>query len=151
MNQALLEKHENLVIEIAKLYLSNMESELGKKYQDHRYEINPNLSNGQSVELKSKYNISSDEFANLYAEFQNMTPTEHLEKAMGAFTASGGNVDIAPYYDEDSQKLNVTINFVIKGNTLDKIAGLSPIEDIILKMDAMLQVESIMSESDPNL
>ena len=151
MSEDLLEKHEALVVEMASLYLDNMEQELGKKYMNNDYEINPSLSDSQYVGLREKHGISSAEFADLYLEFQRMKPSKHLKSAMDAFTASGGNVDIEPHYNEDTQKLSVSVKFVIKDNALDKIEGLSAIEDINLRMSAMLQVDTLLSGSDPDL
>jgi hypothetical protein len=42
----------------------------------------------------------------------------------------------------------VSANFVIDDKALDKIEGLSPIEDLLLKMDAMLQIDTVLSGSD---
>ena len=112
---------------------------------------NCHISDAQYAELKTKYNLSNNEFADLHSEFQKMGPTKHLKKVMDAFTASGGSADIEPVYDENTQRLSVSVNFIIKGNTLETIEGLSPIEEIILKMDAMLQVDTLLSGSDPNI
>lgn len=150
MSQTLLEKHETLVIEMANIYLDNMEQELGKKYKDNKHKVNGALSEGQFTILKNKYDISDREFADLYTEFQNMKPTSHLKSTMDAFTASGGNVDIEPEYDESTQRVKVDVRFVIKDKSLDKIEGLSTIEDIILKMNAMIQLDTVLSGSDPD-
>lgn len=150
MNQELLEKYEPLVIELATLYLDNMELELGKKYKDTSYEVNANLSEEQYSELKEKHNIPHLEFVELFSDFQRMEPTDHLQKAMAAFTVSGGNVDIAPHYEEDSKRLIVSIEFAIKDKTLDKIEGLSALEDMMLKLNAMLQIDTMLSDSDPD-
>jgi len=146
----LLEKYEPLVIEIANVYLDNMELELGKKYQNRGHEVNAGLSEAQQAALKQKHNISNDVFAELSSQFQDMKPTEHLQKALDAFTASGGNIDIEPSYDENTQRLNVPINYVIKDRAFEKIEGLSVIEDVILKMNAMLQIEAVLSGSNSN-
>jgi hypothetical protein len=151
MSDTLLEKHKDLVNEMAHQYLGNMELELGKKYKDNKYEINASLSETQYTALKEKYGIADLEFADLYSEFQKMEPTQHLKQAMDAFTASGGGVDIEPSYDEESQRLNVAMHFVIKENTLDRIEGLSPMEDFILRMNAMLQIDNVLSGSDPDI
>ena len=151
MNQRLVEKYETLVVEIGNAYLNNMELELGKKYNNNSHEIDAALSDAQYAELKTKYNIENNEFADLYSEFQEMKPTKHLKKLMDAFTASGGNASVEPIYDEDTQRLRVSVRFVIKGNTLEKIEGLAPLEEIILKMNAMIQVETILSGSDPDI
>ncbi len=150
MSQTLLEKHENLVIEMANIFLDNMEQELGKKYKDYKHNVNGSLSEGQFTILKKKYDISDREFADLYTEFQNMKPTAHLKSTMEAFTASGGNVDIEPEYDESAQRVKVDIKFAIKDKSLDKLEGLSTIEGIILKMNAMIQLDSALSGSDPD-
>jgi hypothetical protein len=151
VDQKLLEKHEALVVEMGNLYLDNMEIELGKKYQNNTHEVNASLTDGQYTELKSKHNIPNNEFADLYSEFQKMAPTSHLKQAMDAFTASGGNVDIEPVYDENTQRLNVSISYVIKDKTFEKIEGLTPLEDVILRMNALLQVETTLSGSDPDM
>ncbi|NNJ92191.1 MAG: hypothetical protein HKP55_10985, partial [Gammaproteobacteria bacterium] len=89
MSQTLLEKYEDLVVEIAETYLDNMEVELGKKYKDKNHQVNASLSDRQQIDLKEKYNVSSNEFAELYMDFTKMEPSEHLKHAMDAFTASG--------------------------------------------------------------
>ena len=150
MSQTLLEKHETLVIEMANIYLDNMEQELGRKYKDSKHNVNGTLSEGQFTILKNKYDISDREFSDLYTEFQNMKPTSHLKSTMDAFTASGGNVDIEPEYDESTQRVKVAVRFAIKDKSLDKIEGLSTIEDIILKMNAMIQLDTVLSGSDPD-
>jgi len=148
MKQELLEKYEALVVEIATVYLDNMELELGRKYTDKGYEINAGLTEAQCADLQEGYNISSAEFNELYSEFQDMKPTEHLTMAMDAFTASGGSVEIEPHYDTSTQRLSVPIRFIIKDKVLDKIEGLSPAEDVVLKMNAMVQVDAVLSGSD---
>jgi len=151
MNQALIEKHEDLVIEIANVYLDNMALELGKMYQKNTDEISAGLSNDQNTELKAKHNISDNEFADIYSEFQKMKPTDHQQKALDAFTASGGKVDIEPNYDENTRRLNVSINFIIKDKIFKKIEGLTPLENVILKRNAMLQVETLLSGSNSDI
>ena len=148
MSQTLLEKYEDLVVEIAEQYLNNMELELGKKYKDIDYEANASLSDRQQIDLKEKYNVSSNEFAELYMDFTKMGPSEHLKSAMDAFTASGGNVEIEPVYDEESGRLKVAVHFVIKDQTLDKIEGLSELEAIFMKVNAMIQIETVLKDSD---
>lgn len=151
MRKEIIEKHETLVVEIATVCLDNMELELGRKYRNNGYEINAGLTDDQYTELKSKYDLSGSEFSEVYSEFQKMKPTDHLKKAMDAFTASGGNVEMEPCYDENTQRLSVPIRFVIKDKTLNKIEGLSAIEDIVLKMNAMLQLDTVLSGSDPDM
>jgi len=148
MSQTLLEKHQDLVVEIANKYLDNMEVELGRKYKDSSHEVNASLSDPQQIDLKEKYNVSSNEFAELYMDFTKMGPTDHLQSAMDAFTASGGNVEIEPVYDEESGRLKVGVHFVIKDQTLDKIEGLSELEAIFLKVNAMIQIETVLNGSD---
>lgn len=80
-----------------------------------------------------------------------MKPGEHLRRVMGAFTASGGGVEIDPVYDDEAQRLKVTVNFVIEDKTLDRIEGLSEIEYLLLKMDAMRQLNTVLSGSDPSV
>lgn len=150
MTQTPLEKHEALVIDLAHMYLSNMAWELGIKYKDKSYNINPRLSDAQQTELKSRHKISSTEFSHVYSEFQKMEPSPHLMQAMDAFTASGGNVDIDPSYDDDTHRLEVAVQFSIKQHSLEKIEGLTPIEDVMMRMMAMRQVDTLLSESDPD-
>ena len=150
MNKELLEKHEPLVTEMSKVYLDNMELELGKKYRNHNHQVNAGLTDAQYLELKTKHNIPNNEFSEIYTEFQRMKPSPHLQNVLDAFTASGGNIDIEPVYDEASQRLNVSVNFVIKDKVLDKIEGLSAVEEALLKMNAMLQVETVLTGSDPD-
>jgi hypothetical protein len=151
MKQDLLEEHETLVVEMATVYLDNMELELGKKYRNNDYRVNPGLTDSQYTELKAKHDLSHTEFADLYSEFQKMKPTKHLKKAMDAFTASGGSVEMEPHYDENTQRLSVPITFVIKDRVLNEIEGLSPIESIVLRMNAMFQVDTVLSGSDPDV
>lgn len=148
MNQEILEKYEPLVIEIAAMYLDNMALELGKKYKNKNYELNPTLSPTQANELKQKHNVSSRAFAELYEAFQNMQPTVHLQKALGAFTASGGNIDIVPSFDETTQKLHIAINYMIKDRMFEKIEGLSELENVFLRMNAMLQIEAVLANAE---
>lgn len=150
MSQSLLEKYETLVIEMGNVYLDNMEKELGKKYNDPGHEMNAGLTDAQFTEFKTRNNISHTEFSQLYDEFLDMKPTEHLNMVMGAFTNSGGNIDIDPEYDEDSQRLKVAVNYVINDRVLEQIEGLSPIENVFVKMNAMIQVESVLADSKPD-
>jgi len=151
MNQELLEKYETLFIETGIVFLDNMELELGKKYKNNSHQMDARLSDAQYSELKSKHNISSNEFADFYSEFLKIKPTKHLKQVMDAFTASGGNVDIEPTYDENTQRLKISVNYSLKDNSLEKIEGLSTIEDFLVKMNAMLQVETVLSGSDPDV
>ncbi len=148
MSQTLFEKHEAVVVEMGRSYLESMELELGRKYKDRSHVVNAGLSQEQYAELKAKHAISDEEFAELYAELQAMKPTEHLNNVMAAFTASGGNVDIEPLYDEQGGRLKVIVSFVINDKKRKKIEGLSPAEDIILRMNAMMQVEGVLSDPD---
>ncbi len=150
MTQTLLEKHEALVMEIANVYLGNMARELGIKYRDSIYHIKPRLSDSQHALLKAKYKISSTEYSKLYEEFDKMEPTSHMQQAMQAFTASGGQVDIEPSYDENTSRLEVSVQFSIKDRTLDRIEGFSPLEDVILKLNAMIQIDQMLSNADPD-
>lgn len=151
MSENLLEKYEPVVVEMANMYLENMELELGKKYKSNDYEIHVDLTDDQYVGLMKKNDIPTAEFAELYTAFQKMKPAEHLRRVMSAFTASGGSVDVEPVYDENTQRLKVAVNFVIDDKTLDKIEGLSEIEGLLLKMDAMRQINTVLSGSDPNV
>lgn len=151
MSQTLLEKYEAVVVEMAHAYLDNMELELAKKYKNNDYQVQTDITNTQYSELRAKHNIPTQEFADLYHEFQRMKPSTHLRRVMSAFTASGGSVDVEPAYDEESQRLKVSVNFIIGDNTLDKIEGLSPIEDLLLKMDAMIQIDTVLSGADPDI
>ncbi|MCW8827655.1 MAG: hypothetical protein OQK94_01225 [Gammaproteobacteria bacterium] len=151
MSQSLIEKHEPVIIEMANIYLDNMELALARKYKNNDYQVNAAISNAQYDTLKAKHNIPNREFADLYQEFQKMKPTTHLRRVMSAFTASGGSVEVEPYYDEDAERLKVSVNFVIDDKALDKIEGLSPIEDLLLKMDAMLQIDTVLSGADPEI
>ena len=151
MSQPLLEKYEALATEMGKIYLDNMELELGKKYKNNSHAVDPSLTNVQYSQLKREHSISDKEFADLYSDFQKMQPTKHLKQALDAFTASGGSVDIEPFYDETAERLNVSISFVIKDKTFDRIEGLSPLEDISLRMNAMLQIDTVLSGADPDV
>jgi hypothetical protein len=151
MSDLLIEQHDELVIEMANFYLQNMERELGKKYVNNNHQINASLTDSQYGELKNRYQISDFEFADLYAEFQKMKPTKHLKSTLDAFSASGGNVDIEPVFDEEQQRLNVSISFSIKDKTFETIEGLSALEEVILKMNAMIQIDNVLSGSDPDV
>jgi len=151
MSQSLIEKHEPVIIEMANFYLDNMELALARKYKDNDYQVNAGITNEQYDALKTKHNIPNREFADLYQEFQKMKPTTHLRRVMSAFTASGGSVEVEPYYDEANERLKVDVNFLIDDKTLDKIEGLSPIEDLLLRMDAMLQIDTVLSGADPDV
>ena len=120
------------------------------KYKNSTHEVNVSLSDEQYAALKGKSDLSHNEFADLYAEFQKVQPTKHLMQVLEAFRASGGNAEVEPVYDEETQRLNVSLNFVIKDKKLERIEGLTPIEDIVLKMDAMLQVESVLADLGPD-
>lgn len=150
MSKTLLEKHEPLVIEIGKQYLDNMEVELGRKYKNKEHHVNAGLSDDQSRELRNKYNLTISEFSEIYSGFIKMKPAQHLQQVLNAFVASGGNVDIEPAYDEGTQRLNVTVQYVIKDNTLDKIEGLSAMENLVMRMNAMIQIENVLSGSNPD-
>ena len=80
-----------------------------------------------------------------------MKPSSHLLSVMSAFTKSGGNVDVEPEYDDEQGRLRVSVNFVIDNQSLEQIEGLSSIENLLLKMDAMHQVETVLSGSDPDM
>ncbi len=148
MNEALLEKHQALMLEIAHLYLDNMQIELGKKYKNKRHQVNAGLSNQQYKKIRKKYGISYNKFANVYGEFQRIKSTRHLEQVLDAFTASGGNIDIEPSYDENTRRMTVSTYYTIKNKVFEKIEGLTPLEDVMLKMNAMLEMETILSDSD---
>ena len=151
MDETLLKKHETLVVEMGNVYLDNMQLELGKKYKDSSHQVNPGLSDEQYFELRTKYEIPNNEFYDLYSEFQKMKPGKHLQQVIDAFAASGGSVDVQPVYDEETQRLNVSVKFVIKDRSLDRIEGLSRVEENMLKMNAMLQVNTALSGSDPDM
>ena len=148
MSQTLLEKHEPLVVEIAHAFLNNMEVELGKKYKKNDHHVNAGLSDAQYDELRTKYEITANDFSELYSAFMKMQPTKHLQQVMEAFSASGGNVDIEPVFDEETQRLNVNVIYAIKDNRLEKIEGLTPIEQVFLKMNALLQIEKVLADAD---
>jgi hypothetical protein len=150
MSQTLLEKNEPLVIEIGEKYLENMEIELGKKYKNKEHHVNAGLTDDQSRELRQKHRHSINDFSEVYSAFIKMKPGQHLQQVLNAFVASGGNVDIEPAYDEGTQRLNVTVQYVIKDNTLDKIEGLSAMENLVMRMNAMLQIENVLSGSNPD-
>lgn len=151
MSENLLEKYEPVVIEMANYYLDNMESELGKKYKNNEYEIHVDITDDQYVGLMKKHEIPTAEFAELYAEFQKMKPGKHLMGVMGAFTASGGGVEVEPAYDEESGRLSVSVYFVMNDKTMDRIEGLSEIEYLLLKMDAIRQINTVLSGSDSTM
>jgi len=151
MSENLLEKYEPVVVEMAHDYLDNMEIELGKKYKNNDYEIHVDVTDDQYVNLMKKHDIPTGEFAELYAEFQKMRPGKHLMGVMGAFTASGGGVEVEPIYDEETKRLNVSVNFVMGDKTMDKIEGLSEIEHLLLKMDAIRQINTVLSGSDASM
>lgn len=151
MNLELLEEYESLVVEMGNAYLNNMESELGKKYKKSDHDIYPGLTAAQFMALKTNHNIADNELNEVYSEFLKLEPTSHLKKLLDAFHASGGNIDIEPSYDENAQSLHISVHFVIKDNTLENIEGLSPIEGIVVKMNAMLQVDAALSGSDPDM
>jgi hypothetical protein len=151
MSLELLEEHQDLVVEIANVYLDNMEIALGKKYKNNSHEIDASLSNDQYIALSKKHDIPVQDFAELYSLFQEMKPSKHLKQTMDAFTASGGTVDIEPHYDDSSQKLHVAISFIIKDKIFDKLEGLTPLEDIMLRMNAMLQIDTVLSGSNPDM
>ncbi|MGM0594658.1 MAG: hypothetical protein ACQETD_08985 [Pseudomonadota bacterium] len=151
MSQTLADKHEPIMVEMAQLYLENMELELARKYKDNDYQVNAGITHAQYDTLKEKHDLPNQTFADLYQEFQKMKPTTHLRKVMSAFTASGGSVEVEPVYDEEAGRLKVSVNFAIDDKTLDKIEGLSPLEDLLLKMDAMLQINTVLSGADPDI
>lgn len=148
MTKDILEENEAVVVQMAEVYLDNLELELGRKYRNSDYEINVGLSDSQYMELREKNVLSNAEFQDVYNEFVELKPTEHLQKAMAAFTASGGSVEIEPQYDGETERLRVPIQFIIKDRTLDKIEGLSAVEDIVLRINAMIQIETVLSNSD---
>ena len=151
MDQEFLEKNESLVVEMGKAYLDKMEIELGKKYKNNEHNVYPGLTAAQFMELKANHKISNSKLNEIYAEFLKLKPTSHLKKLLDAFHASGGNVDIEPSYDENTQRLHISVQFVIKGNMLETIEGLSPLEDILVKMNAMIQIDAVLSGSDPDI
>jgi hypothetical protein len=150
MSQSLIEQHEPLALEIAAAYLDNMASELGKKYKNKDHELNAALNDFQHITLRNKHRVSADEYDALYAEFQKLEPGDHLLQVMEAFTASGGNVDIGPTYDDNAEKLYVSVGFSIKDRQLEKIEGLTPMEQIFLQLNAMLQLDEFLSQRDPD-
>jgi hypothetical protein len=149
MSQSLVEKHESLALEIADAYLDNLESELGKKYNDKDYQLNPALTDYQHITLRNKHRIHADEYEAVYLEFQKLKPTTHLTQVLEAFTVSGGSVDIEPVYDDGAEKLHVAVEFAINDRKLDKIEGLTPMEQIFLQLNAMLQLDDFLSRRDP--
>jgi len=150
MSQSLVEKHEALALEIAAAYLDNMASELGKKYKDKDYQLNAALTDFQHITLRNKHRMHADEYEALYAEFQKLEPSSHLTQVLEAFTASGGSVDIKPVYDDGAEKLHVSVGFSIKDRNLEKIEGLTPMEQIFLQLNAMLQLDDFLSRRDPD-
>ena len=148
-NMSLIDEHEDLALEIGAMYLDNMASELGKKYQDIDYQLNAALTEYQHITLKNKHRMPAERYEELYNEFQKMEPTRHLTQVMDAFTASGGSVDIEPVYDKDAERLNVSVAFFIKDTKLKRIEGLMPMEVVFLKLNAMLQVDDLLSRSEP--
>jgi len=150
MAETLLEKHESLVVEIGEKYLDNMEVELGKKYQDKEHHVNAGLTDEQSAELTERFSLTINEFSDVYSAFIKMKPGEHLQKVLNAFVASGGNVDIEPVYDEQTHRLNVTVQYTIKDKVLTTIEGLSGIENLMMKVNAMIQLENVLSGSNSN-
>jgi len=149
MSENLLEKHEPVVIEMAKAYLDTMELELAKKYKNNDYEILAGLTDEQYTDIRTRNNIPSGEFAEIYTDFQRMQPTEHLRRVMSAFTASGGSVEVEPVYDEDNERLSVSFVFIIDDKEMESIEGLSELESLLLRRDAMLQIDNVLSGSDP--
>lgn len=149
MTERLIEKYEPLALEMGAAYLDNMASELGKKYKDKDYRLNAALKEFQHITLRSRHRVSADEYDALYAEFQKLEPTQHLAQVMEAFTASGGKVDIEPEYDNGAEKLRVSVGFSIKDRKLEKIEGLTPMEQIFLQLNAMLQLDDFLSRRDP--
>lgn len=149
MSENLLEKYEPVVVEMARAYLDTMELELAKKYKNNDYEILAGLTDDQYTEIRTKHNIPSGEFAEIYTDFQRMQPSEHLRRVMSAFTASGGSVEVEPVYDEENGRLSVAMIFIIDDKELDSIEGLSELEALLLKRDAMLQIDNVLSGTDP--
>lgn len=150
MTETLLEKYQPLAQEMAEIYIDNMELELGKKYINTMYDCNATLSNQQYSDLRAKHDVEHNEFADLYAEFQKMKPTQHLSMTMDAFHASGGAVDIEPAYNSSSGRVNVAVKFSMKEHQLESLEGLSKLEQNFLTMNAMLQVEKVLADADPN-
>jgi len=150
MSQSLLEKYEPLALDIAAAYLDNLASELGKKYQDKDYRLNAGLTEFQHITLRNKHRMHADEYEALYAELRKLEPGSHLTQLLEAFTASGGSVDIEPVYDHGAEKLRVTVGFSIKDRKLEKIEGLTPMEQVFLRLNAMLQLDDFLSQRDPD-
>jgi hypothetical protein len=150
MTQSLIEKHEALALEIAAAYLDNMASELGRKYKDRDYQLNAALNEFQHITLRNRHRVSADAYDALYAEFQKLEPSQHLTQVLEAFTVSGGSVDIEPEYDDSAEKLYVSVGFSIKDRKLDKIEGLTPMEQVFLQLNAMLQLDDFLSRRDPD-
>lgn len=93
--------------------------------------------------------MPADRYEELYNEFQKTEPTRHLTQVMDAFTTSGGSADIEPVYDKDAERLNVSVAFFIKDAKLKRIEGLMPMEEVFLQLNAMLQVDALVSRSEP--
>lgn len=93
--------------------------------------------------------MPADRYEELYNEFQETEPTRHLTQVMDAFTASGDSVDIEPVYDKDAERLNVSVAFFIKDAKLKRIEVLMPMEEVFLQLNAMLQVDALLSRSEP--
>lgn len=151
MSDNLLEKHESVVVEMAKAYLDTMELELAKKYKNNDYEILAGLTDDQYTEIRTKHNIPSGEFAEIYTDFQRMQPTEHLRRVMSAFTASGGGVEVEPVYDEENGRLSVSMIFIIDDKEMESIEGLTELEALLLQRDAMLQIDNVLSGADSSV
>lgn len=145
MSASFVQKYPQLATEMGNVYLDNMELELGKKYQDNTHEVDASLTGDQYRLLKNKYELDDNEIANLYAEFQQMQSTEHMKRALDAFYNSGGAVDIEPEYDADAKRLKVNLSFSIKDRVFDKIEGLSDMEHIQLRMNAMIQLDGVLA------
>lgn len=150
MSESLIEKHEALALEIAAAYLDNMATELGKKYKDRDYQPNAALNEFQHITLRTRHRMRAEVYEAVYAEFQKLKPSDHLTQVLEAFTASGGNVDIEPEYDDGAEKLRVSVGFSIKDRQLEKIEGLSPMEQVFLQLNAMLQLADFLSRRDPD-
>ena len=150
MSKTLLEQHPDLVIEIANQYLDNMEIELGKKYKNKDHEVNAGLTIDQTITMRKKHNIEMESFSELYAAFNKMKPSEHMQQVLAAFGASGGNIDIEPFYDEMRQRLSVKVQYSIKDKKLDKIESLAEIDNLIMRVQAMMQIENVLGEPRPD-
>jgi len=151
MDEEFLEQHEPLIVDLGKAYIERMEYELGKKYINKEHEIYPTLTPAQFMELKTSYNLQDNELNDIYAEFIKLKPSSHLRKILDAFHASGGNIDIEPTFNEETKRLHVLVQFVIKDTVLNKIEGLTPIEDVLLRINALLQIDQVLSGSDGDM